>query len=338
MANKRMIASDIWRDDYVCTLDYFKRLLWIGIIVTCADDQGRIQDRAGFIASDIFPGEGISIEKMEDALREFAAEKKIIRYSSGKVNLIQVVHWWEYQSPSWAMASKYPAPDGWTDRIKMHAKDNKVQMINWDQEGGFQGDVHHVPTSLPSPLPTPLPTRLHTDVPTGIDELRIDEKSRDERSREIPTEPEQKTDAAAPAPLVVNSFQTGDPFYLRVWSRVTGMAAIPGGEIEKVLNALDGLRGQYPNENQLVAYLQRYYDDWQKRKRKDGRPYSRSNCAWVYDLAVAGDPVKADLDHVQLARADPNCPICLGNGWVRSDIDDIHDPKFGKMIQCSCVK
>lgn len=33
---------------------------------------------------------------------------------------------------------------------------------------------------------------------------------------------------------------------------------------------------------------------------------------------------------------DPNCPICEGFGWVRRDVDDIHDPDFGKAFPCQC--
>lgn len=138
MANKRMIASDIWRDDFVCSLDYFQRLLWIGMVVTCADDQGRLQDRAGFIASDVFPGEMLSYETIENALSHFEAEGKIIRYLDGKVQLIQIVNWWGYQAPAWAMPSKYLPPDGWVDRVKMHAKDNKVHTMNWEEKGGYK--------------------------------------------------------------------------------------------------------------------------------------------------------------------------------------------------------
>ena len=160
MANKRMIASDIWRDDFVCTLDYFKRLLWIGMVVTCADDQGRIQDRAGFIASDVFPGEMLSYETIEDVLKEFEEQGKILRYTDGKVRLIQIINWWNYQSPSWASASKYQAPSGWVDRVKMHVKDNKIVTYNWEKKGGFQDRETLQPSEQHSTLPSELPSTI----------------------------------------------------------------------------------------------------------------------------------------------------------------------------------
>jgi hypothetical protein len=172
MANKRMIASDIWRDDFVCTLDYFQRLLWIGMVVTCADDQGRIQDRAGFIASDVFPGEMLSHEVVEGALRSFEEMGKIVRYSAGKANLIQVVNWWNYQSPSWAAPSKYAPPAGWIDRVKVHTRDNKVQMINWDQPGGFADSQPTSERAVPTPVCTPVGTR----VAEAIDEVKCEDE------------------------------------------------------------------------------------------------------------------------------------------------------------------
>lgn len=164
---------------------------------------------------------------------------------------------------------------------------------------------------------------------------REDKKEREEREI-IPQIVEN--DNSSPAPILANSFsQTGDAFYTRVWSTVTGMVAIPGGELPKVLAALDALRSLYPKESDLVDYLKKYYEDWKARKRKDGSPYSRVNCAWVYDLAVAGEPVKADVVNQPTAKPDPNCPICHGIGLVHKELDR-SDPHFGKLSQCECVK
>lgn len=313
MANRRMIASDIWRDDFVCTLDYFERLLWIGMVVTCADDQGRIQDRAGFIASDVFPGEVIALDTINDALAEFEAEGKIVRYSADKVKLIQIVNWWGYQTPSWAAASKYPAPKGWVDRVKIHTKENKTYQLNWELTGGFGNSQPPVPTASQPP------------VPTGIEEGDVKRKLREE---------ERKVENHSPAPISIN--QTGDSFTTTVFSTVTGMTAIPGGDLPKVLPAIDALRAKYPTVDKLTAYLTPYYQYWQTKKTKDGRPFSKSNCAWLYDWAVAGDPLPTDKKPPN-AKPDPDCPVCGGMGLYRKDLD-VHDPNFGKLTKCECVK
>lgn len=305
MARGRFVAKQICVDKKVNSLSSPWSMLAYTWLITHADCEGRTYGDPAIVKSMVFPRQEdkITTHEMEGFIREWAAAGMIEWYEVEGDLYIEFIHFEKHQPG--LRKEREPA--------------SIIPAFIQQTSGKHPANIRKTSGSLQA-------------------EVEVEVEVKGEGEGEVKAEPEQKTAAAAPAPLVMNSFQTGDPFYIRVWSRVTGMAAIPGGEIEKVLNALEGLRGQYPNEDQLVAYLQRYYDDWQKRKRKDGRSYSRSNCAWVYDLAVAGDPVKDDLDHVQLARADPNCPICLGNGWVRSDIDDIHDPKFGKMIRCTCVK
>ena len=82
--------------------------------------------------------------------------------------------------------------------------------------------------------------------------------------------------------------QTGDSFISKVFTKVTGMIAIPGSELSKVLPAMESLRNKYPNENDFINYLLPYWEWWKSQKTKDKRGYSRTNCAWIYDIAIAG--------------------------------------------------
>lgn len=142
----------------------------------------------------------------------------------------------------------------------------------------------------------------------------------------------ESEEISTPAPSPSYSFSN-----TRVWSEVTGMVAIPGSEIGKVLPALDALRVKFPNQDELIAYLKRYYEDWQKRRRKDGANYSRTNCAWLYDLAVAEETLKTEVaEKAKVAREefrnkdnpDPDCKVCGGNGIYNKD---------GRFIRCSCI-
>ncbi len=137
MASRRMIASDIFEDEFFCGLTFVERLLWIGLIAQCADDQGRLQDRPNTITLRIFPEDGLQPHEVIDGLKRFSFSKKIFRYSVDGKNIIQIVKWWNYQTPAWATPSKLPPPSNWTDRIKVHIPGNKVQTINWDKKGGF---------------------------------------------------------------------------------------------------------------------------------------------------------------------------------------------------------
>lgn len=146
MANRRMINSDLFIDDVFIKLDDITRLVWIGLIVAVADDQGRMQDNNLLIRSQIFPADTKSPSKIDKALDSLIEEGLLHRYSKDGKFLLQIVNWWKHQTPSWASASMYPAPDSWTDREKFHALGNKVVTKNWDVQGGF----NLLPTQLPT--------------------------------------------------------------------------------------------------------------------------------------------------------------------------------------------
>lgn len=137
MANRRMIASDLFEDEFVGNLDYFGRLLWIGLFSTVADDQGRMIDSAALIRSKVFLYDSVEDRQVESILQKVKDAGKIARYVAGNKHLIQIVKWWEYQTPAWASPSKYPAPQGWQDRAKYHAPGNKIITANWDKIGGY---------------------------------------------------------------------------------------------------------------------------------------------------------------------------------------------------------
>jgi hypothetical protein len=63
--------------------------------------------------------------------------------------------------------------------------------------------------------------------------------------------------------------------------------SIPGSEINKVIPAMEVLLSNM-NPEKCVEYLKPYYDNWRKRRTKDGKNYSKTNCAWLYDFAIAG--------------------------------------------------
>lgn len=132
----RMITSNIWEDDFIVSLSFFNRLVWIGLI-TIADDQGRLQDSANLIRSKMFPMDDVSLKDIEGALVEFCKADKITRYIADNKKLIQIVHWWKHQTPRWASKSIYQPPPEWIDRVRCHITGNKLLTVNWDSEGGY---------------------------------------------------------------------------------------------------------------------------------------------------------------------------------------------------------
>ena len=140
MSNRRMIYSDTFEDEFIGFVERDMRLLWIGLIVAVADDQGRMLDNATLIRSKVFPyDKDISDEQINVWLDVLAERGKIVRYGNG-IRVMQIVKWWDYQSPSWAAESKYPPPKDWTDRVKVNIGQRKVKMQNWKLDGGFPKD------------------------------------------------------------------------------------------------------------------------------------------------------------------------------------------------------
>lgn len=135
----RMVTCNIWEDEFIVSLSFFDRLVWIGLI-TIADDQGRIQDSANLIRSKMFPMDDVPLKEIDAALNSFYKASKIARYIVDGKKIIQIVHWWKHQRPQWAGKSAYPADNGWVDRIRCHIKDNKILSQNWDSEGGYIAD------------------------------------------------------------------------------------------------------------------------------------------------------------------------------------------------------
>lgn len=278
MANRRMMSSDMFFDDVFIKLDDITRLVWIGLVVAVADDQGRMQDNHLVIKSQLFPADMKSPAKIASAIDTLINEGLLYRYTKNGKNLLQIVNWWKHQVPSWASASTYPAPDGWIDREKYHCIGNKVETKNWDTKGGF------------SLLPTSVPT--HVDSLYGESDVKSEVKGDVKSEGEKQKKPASATTFFEPAKL----FQA-----------VTGMGSIPASQIEKTLPALETLFYQCDRDNnKLTSYLKPYFEAWTKRKSKNGAFYSKANCSWLYDWAIAGEiPTNGngvsaghELDHI----------------------------------------
>ena len=186
MANRRMLTSDIFSDDIFMELDDVTRLLWIGLITICADDQGRFQNNDFLIKSQVFPADRKSPSRILKSLQFLEEKGMIFCYEKDGKSLAQIVNWWKHQAPSWAAASLYPAPDGWTDRVKVNSKGNKVLMENWTEQGGFM--------EVPTKVPTQVPAQVHTQVPKQVvfkvkdkDKIKVKltEEEEDARAKKI---------------------------------------------------------------------------------------------------------------------------------------------------------
>lgn len=90
-------------------------------LIAQADDQGRLQGEPRVVAALCMPLVRVATERaVARWLAEIEAAGLIERYEVGVVRLIQLRGWWDNQgAPRRAYPSRYPAPDGWDDKVRV---------------------------------------------------------------------------------------------------------------------------------------------------------------------------------------------------------------------------
>lgn len=271
MANRRMINSDLFSDDVFMELDDLTRLVWIGLIVMSADDQGRLQDNELLIKSQIFPMDNKAPVKVKASLDILERHSMIHRYQKGEKNLIQIVNWWKHQTPSWASPSNYPAPDNWVDREKYHAAESKIVTTNWDKSGGFN--------KLHSPLHNPLHSPLRSD---QVTELVGKERREDKNTSKSESENTDEDTVETPEGGTVTSSQSQKILSITDHIQKTGAQIKPDDEqaikqlvavfkLPDIHDAIDHMAAHTNRPN--VGYLRKVLDGW-FNERKIQKVYS----------------------------------------------------------------
>jgi hypothetical protein len=178
----RNIDPQILRDDWYISLGREARLFWLSLILA-ADDQGRFSANAALLRSQIFPADDISLEAVNDLVEQVGS--KLWLYTVAGVTYGQIVNWWKYQRrAAWMAPSRYPPPEGWTDRYRYHGPKRELfKSDSWDDagSGGFavlaERRGHSPPGALPSALPGEL-ARLYVE---QEDEDEVKEEEEEER-------------------------------------------------------------------------------------------------------------------------------------------------------------
>lgn len=261
MANRRMIAGDIFEDDFIGGLDYFQRLLWIGMIVTVADDQGRMMDNPALIRSNIFLYDEVTDIQVETAVHIINVANKIERYIAGGKRLIQIINWWKYQTPAWASPSKFLPPPNWMDRAKYHAQGNKIVVTNWDKIGGYIAG--YVPT-----------------IDRALNDGDVKGDGNGERRGE---EGEGAGTATTTTPQTPSYSLPPKMVEEKIFCSVTNYPTIPNGELDAVINAIASIStSKGLDANQTIDYLRPFFREAKKRYPMTTKAF------WLTDWAVAG--------------------------------------------------
>lgn len=140
-------------------------------LIAQADDQGRLHGDAIDMAAVCFPKMPRVHKDVPKALDELAAVKAIARYEVDGEPYIQIVEWWQYQGHQRrAYPSRYPAPEGWTDKVYGRWKDDNGDL---PQPAADSGDPQHTSGDLPPDMPQPAASRAGATGPVPVSPLPI---------------------------------------------------------------------------------------------------------------------------------------------------------------------
>ena len=113
---------------YAVFLDHFRK----GI---AAGDHG-IEPLPGAVKWTFAPFTDVIVETDIPPILDEMEEQGMVLVYGEKRQFGQLLNWWDYQKPRWARPSKWPPPDGWTDRVNIRVG-GKVVTEGWGTDGGY---------------------------------------------------------------------------------------------------------------------------------------------------------------------------------------------------------
>lgn len=130
MANGRMIDTSMLQNEKVGELPMQARLLLIGMILL-ADDQGRVKANPSWLRSQVFTYDNIELDDVCQALCGLSNNDTIKVYEVDGKQYAQLNNWWKYQNLQYAQPSKFPKPQGWSDRVRYTFTKGVILTCNW---------------------------------------------------------------------------------------------------------------------------------------------------------------------------------------------------------------
>jgi hypothetical protein len=224
----------------------------------------------------IFPLDNdVTDEQILDSLKKLNGSIHRYTTSDGK-KLIQIVKWWSYQTPSWAAASKFEAPIGWVDRIKVHVVGNSVRIEGWDTPGGFIG------------------SRIHRPI--------VESEVKSDDDGEIESEGDNQPQYCANPKT--GEYEQKEPYHYEpadelfcddIFLQVTGFyPAIESAALVRKTILLIAEKNHTKDKAKIAGILRPFYLDWIGRKNKHGGHYSKTKIEWLTEWAATGEIPKAN--------------------------------------------
>ena len=94
---RRLVTSEIFRNDKVAELDFVGRLFFIGLI-TNADDDGRIKGSVKYLKANIFPYDNITLEQIMEYKKQCHSLGIALSYNVNGVEVIILPSWTKHQT------------------------------------------------------------------------------------------------------------------------------------------------------------------------------------------------------------------------------------------------
>lgn len=163
----KVLLYDLGKSISFGRLPLLAKVLW-PMLLAASDNQGRGLSEPDVIKWTICPNvEELTPANIPGLLDEMARQEMIHLYTDERGrNLYQVNRWWEYQQPQWAQPSNYPAPPGWTDRVRCQRGTQQI-MTNWELPGGFTATAKPAPVPVPADIPGDIPGENPPAFPPG---------------------------------------------------------------------------------------------------------------------------------------------------------------------------
>ena len=265
MTKSRMISEDFFQSESIAELTMRQRNLVLGIIAN-ADDQGRIRGHPQWLRSRIFPYDDFTTKDIENDIQVISkSNNTILLYKAKGKRCIQLTNWWEYQKLQWAKPSDLPAPDDWTDRIRMMMFKPKrwVMTLNW---AGSDDCIEYKVIALGNRTGKDEGVALApiNTITTTITDSIIKEKEGVETAQAYSTMQDHTSQNVA-----------------QLYRDVTGQMQPLSANIDKAFSDLELVLDHYDTVEDAVEPGKHIYGMWCKKRGKTGKTYSPLNIAWI---------------------------------------------------------
>lgn len=283
----RNLDPNVMTDPWFIELDDRARLGWIMLILNGVDDQGRFLMNGRLMKSQLFPADDLPAADVLAMLENFAQAGKILDYTSDGVRYGQILHWWKYQIGSeWMAPSRHPAPDGWTDRWRIHAKGGKGIIETSPHWGNKKICGFAKPDETPAEPQAPRQLELGDGSGSGLgkplpsDEVKVKDKVKEDGEDEI----ENEENPAHPAAVPENPFKVYEDNIGPLTSAVSERIILAEKDYSSAW-VMDAIRLAARRNKRRWDYVEGILRSWHRDGKDDGEKPEKT---YAEELAEAG--------------------------------------------------